>query len=224
MSWGPYQKCLILCWFHRGIGFLQLEQPFTCSLRAPTPAVTGSHDIWNVGMTWVWQRQGGTIFIPIVPQMFFFFFCVSQTFLDLFCVLQTFLSPSTYVEVRQYTVAYFTREWDQEFREKSKRLRFLQTLENAARKRKNIKMCLKYHTGWKVSEKEILHLLKQTVTWRQNKQSKMQHKAHYIQKCKSNWNEFWGVGAQFLGINVKFHVHRLVTGLRLFSQDIPRPC
>ena len=72
MSWGPYQKCLILCWFHRGIGFLQMEQPFTRSLRAPAPAVIGSHDIWSVGMTRVWQRRGGPIFIPIVLRTFFF--------------------------------------------------------------------------------------------------------------------------------------------------------
>lgn len=68
MSIGPYQKSIILCWFHRGIGFLQMEQPFTRSLRAAGPAVIGSHDIWSVGMTRVWQRRGGTIFIPIVSQ------------------------------------------------------------------------------------------------------------------------------------------------------------
>lgn len=43
-------------WFHRGIGFLQMERPFTRGLRAPAPAVSGSHDIWSVGMTRVWQR------------------------------------------------------------------------------------------------------------------------------------------------------------------------
>lgn len=42
-------------WFHRGIGFLQMERPFTRGLRAPAPAVSGSHDIWSVGMTRVWQ-------------------------------------------------------------------------------------------------------------------------------------------------------------------------
>lgn len=91
MSWGPYQKCLILHWFHRGIGFLQMEKPFTRSLRAPAPAVIGSHDIWSVGMTRVWHRQGGTIFIPIV----------SQTHLVIFLsILQTFLRASTQKPVR----------------------------------------------------------------------------------------------------------------------------
>ena len=45
-------------WLHRGIGFLQMERPFTRGLRARAPAVSGSHDIWSVGMTRVWQRPG----------------------------------------------------------------------------------------------------------------------------------------------------------------------
>lgn len=89
MSWGAYQKCIILRWFHRGIGFLQMEQPFTRSLRAPTPAVIGSHDIWSVGMTRVWQRRGSTVSIPIVSQTNLL--CISAVFLHLFCALRTSL-------------------------------------------------------------------------------------------------------------------------------------
>lgn len=53
---GTLSKVHNPCWFHRGIGFLQMERPFTRGLGAPAPAVSGSHDIWSVGMTRVWQR------------------------------------------------------------------------------------------------------------------------------------------------------------------------
>lgn len=49
-----------------------------------SPAVIGSHDIWSVGMTWVWQRQGGTIFILVVSQIFLL--GVSAIFAFLLCV------------------------------------------------------------------------------------------------------------------------------------------
>lgn len=111
MSWGPYQKCLILCWFHRGIGFLQMEQPFTRSLRAPAPAVIGSHDIWSVGMTRVWQRRGGTVFIPIVSQTLLTVH-LGHFFLHLFCVLQTFLRASN--DRDQTGWQFSSVDWDQE--------------------------------------------------------------------------------------------------------------
>lgn len=41
--------------FTEGLGFRRWREPFTRSLHT---AVTGSHDIWSVGMTRVWQRRG----------------------------------------------------------------------------------------------------------------------------------------------------------------------
>lgn len=100
MSWGPYQTCLILHWIHRGIGFLQMERPFTRCLRAPAPAVIGSHDIWCVGMTRVWQRRNHPYshrhLSPSPQQKLFtlhvslFLFCI---FFVTFCPLKPLWAP-----------------------------------------------------------------------------------------------------------------------------------
>lgn len=143
MSWGPYQKCIILCRFHRGIGFLQMEQPFTRSLRAPAPAVIGSHDIWSVGMARVWQRRRGTIFI-FIP-------IVSQTYLTvhLGCFGICFVSSKLGRDQTGWHI--FSVDWDQELTEGG----WGEENCSGPLKPQVCKMSLqRYCTTWKMNEKE----------------------------------------------------------------------
>lgn len=186
-----------------------MEQPFTRSLRAPAPAVIGSHDIWSVGMTRVWQRRGGTIFIPI------------QTFFSLyiFAIFAFLLCPPNFSESYRGSIYRDQRVW-------------IKVRAN----REDWDCCgpLKLQdcnifwrdTAWKVSEKVFVL---NSIPFRRNICCSLwdlqtsQSKKHIVHCFGENWKEFGGVGARFLWINGKVWVHTVHTGTPpLLAQDIPR--